>query len=99
MKDRKASQLLESFLDGRSAPCPDCGYDLRDLEFGDERPICPECGGQIRIEVRLLKDHWNLRERKRRRGGSLVVKIVIAVFVAFILLTILANVALMLTGR
>jgi len=36
-----------AFLRGRSAPCPRCGYDLRDLQ----RPLCPECGEPLVLKV------------------------------------------------
>lgn len=40
-------ELLLQFLDGRSVPCPRCGYDLRDLA----RPVCPECGEELALTV------------------------------------------------
>jgi len=38
---------LRSYLRGRDAPCPRCGYNLRDLE----EAACPECGLALRIET------------------------------------------------
>jgi hypothetical protein len=43
-----ADRLLV-FLAGNSAPCPACGYDLRDLRA----PICPECGDELVLRVGL----------------------------------------------
>lgn len=36
-----------AFLQGRSVPCPNCGYDLRD-SVGDR---CPECGLPLRLQL------------------------------------------------
>lgn len=36
-----------AFLVGRSAPCPRCGYDLRDIE----RAVCPECGEPLVLKI------------------------------------------------
>ncbi|MBX3407199.1 MAG: hypothetical protein KF869_10580 [Phycisphaeraceae bacterium] len=36
-----------AFVRGRSAPCPRCGYDLRDIE----RAKCPECGEALVLTV------------------------------------------------
>src|SRR3712207_4625489 len=40
-------ELLQTFLHGRSHPCPVCGYDLRDLRTDR----CPECGRGLRLTV------------------------------------------------
>ena len=47
MSISRETELLESFLAGRSHPCPVCGYDLRDLR--SDR--CPECGRVLRLTV------------------------------------------------
>lgn len=38
---------LVAFLAGRSAPCPRCGYDLRDIQTAR----CPECGDPLVLKV------------------------------------------------
>src|SRR4051794_28546487 len=43
--------MLREFLAGRDAPCPGCGYNLRDLT-GDR---CPECGQELVLGVRLAE--------------------------------------------
>lgn len=43
--------LLRTFLAGRDAPCPQCGYNLRDL-LGER---CPECGEQLVLRVKLVE--------------------------------------------
>jgi hypothetical protein len=52
-----ASRLLLTFLQGRDARCPECGYNLRDLT----QTQCPECSqrlqlmvGHDRLEIGLL---------------------------------------------
>ncbi|MEO0482960.1 MAG: hypothetical protein AAF138_05010 [Planctomycetota bacterium] len=37
---------LRTYLKDRDAPCPRCGYNLRDLQ----RTSCPECGLPLRID-------------------------------------------------
>lgn len=44
---RGAGAEVVAFLAGRSAPCPRCGYDLRDIK----RPECPECGEPLELQV------------------------------------------------
>lgn len=44
---RDAADEVVAFLRGRSAPCPRCGYDLRDI--GSAR--CPECGEPLVLKV------------------------------------------------
>lgn len=41
------TDLLRSFLAGRDAPCPRCGYNLRDLAV----PVCPECRKELTLTV------------------------------------------------
>lgn len=36
-----------AFLKGRSAPCPRCAYDLRDIQT----PTCPECGEPLVLKI------------------------------------------------
>ncbi len=38
---------LLAFLHGRDAPCPLCGYNLRDMA----EPRCPECGQALELTV------------------------------------------------
>lgn len=42
-----STPLLLDFLRGRDAPCPACGYNLRDLT----RPVCPECAEPLSLAV------------------------------------------------
>jgi hypothetical protein len=42
---------LLDFLKGRDAPCPLCGYNLRDLT----RPECPECRQALVLSVGLAR--------------------------------------------
>lgn len=49
-------ELLLQFLDGRSVPCPRCGYDLRDLT----RPVCPECGEELVLTVGRRSTNYEL---------------------------------------
>ena len=42
---------LRQFLDGRDAPCPGCGYNLRDLQGSR----CPECGDDLVLQVGLAE--------------------------------------------
>ncbi len=39
--------MLLDFLRGRDAPCPLCGYNLRDLT----QPVCPECRQDLMLAV------------------------------------------------
>ena len=43
--------FLRNFLAGRDAPCPNCGYNLRDLT-GDR---CPECGQALILRIQLAE--------------------------------------------
>jgi hypothetical protein len=45
-KEGDTGRLVE-FLRDRDAPCPLCGYNLRNLTDND----CPECGHQLRLTV------------------------------------------------
>ncbi len=45
------AELLRSYLRDYDAPCPSCGYSLRDL-MGDS---CPECGEGIALRVELAQ--------------------------------------------
>ena len=56
--DPLAADLLPQFLAGRDVPCPQCGYNLRDLA-GDR---CPECGEPLvlRVNVSEPKQAWLL---------------------------------------
>ncbi|HMN39298.1 MAG TPA: hypothetical protein PKE29_00525 [Phycisphaerales bacterium] len=42
------------FLKGRSAPCPRCSYELRDLD----RAQCPECGEPLVLKVGSPNVHF-----------------------------------------
>jgi hypothetical protein len=48
MKEGDTGQLIE-FLRDRDAPCPVCGYNLRNLT-GD---VCPECQETLRLTIGL----------------------------------------------
>ena len=52
----EGGELLLRFLDGRSVPCPKCGYDLRDLT----RPVCPECGEELVLTVGRRSTNYEL---------------------------------------
>ncbi len=41
------TECLLRFLQGRDHACPKCNYNLRDLT----RPICPECGEELKLTV------------------------------------------------
>lgn len=43
--------LLRAFVAGRDAPCPGCGYNVRDLTGG----VCPECGEPLRLTLSLVE--------------------------------------------
>lgn len=57
MNDRHQQQapddvaLLLEYLRGRDAPCPRCGYNLRDLQL----PRCPECREELSLAVGFRK--------------------------------------------
>ena len=43
------TDVLRRFLHNRDAPCPRCGYNLRNLEGAR----CPECGDELVLRVNL----------------------------------------------
>jgi predicted RNA-binding Zn-ribbon protein involved in translation (DUF1610 family) len=43
------TELLRAYLTGREVPCPQCGYNLRDLT-GNR---CPECGEELTLRLQL----------------------------------------------
>jgi hypothetical protein len=47
-----AGRLID-FLRSRDAPCPQCGYNLRDLTS----PRCPECGQLLQLSVTLVEPY------------------------------------------
>lgn len=49
-KPTSDDELLKQFLANRDAPCPNCGYNLRNLQ----KATCPECGHAIRLNVGLV---------------------------------------------
>jgi hypothetical protein len=52
MDERDAApEFLTGFLAGRDAPCPACGYNLRDLQG----TRCPECGEMLVLRVGLVE--------------------------------------------
>jgi hypothetical protein len=59
---------LLAFLHGRDAPCPLCGYNLRDLT----EPRCPECRQDLELTVGVT----------RLRFGWLIVAIAPSMFSA-----------------
>lgn len=46
-KETSPDLSVADFLRGRSAPCPKCGYDLRDLTTD----TCPECGARLLLRL------------------------------------------------
>lgn len=49
--DDGTTELLRAFLDGRDAPCPGCGYNLRNLQGSR----CPECGDELALRVGVVE--------------------------------------------
>ncbi|MBX3358057.1 MAG: hypothetical protein KF745_06490 [Phycisphaeraceae bacterium] len=43
-----------AFLSGRSAPCPRCAYDLRDIRTA----MCPECGEPLVLTIGSPRAHF-----------------------------------------
>lgn len=66
---------LIAFLAGRSAPCPRCAYDLRDVKIA----TCPECGEVLELTL----------ASPRARFGWLVVAMVPGCFSGLVALIIL----------
>ena len=55
MADRAdPNELLRTYLQGCSEPCPNCGYDLRGLDDTIER--CPECGEMREVIIDREED-------------------------------------------
>lgn len=48
MPDDRDATLLRAYLSERDAPCPRCGYNLRNQGPG----ACPECGGRVALGLR-----------------------------------------------
>ena len=44
-------EMLRAFVAERDEPCPNCGYNLRELTS----EICPECGLALRLRVGLVE--------------------------------------------
>jgi hypothetical protein len=49
--DDAPAEFLTTFLEGRDAACPGCGYNLRDLQG----TRCPECGDMLVLRVGLVE--------------------------------------------
>src|ERR1041384_3207925 len=47
---------LTLFLAERDAPCPACGYNLRQLRY----PLCPECGERLELRVGMVEPRLGL---------------------------------------
>ena len=48
-REHHDAAILKLFLDGRDQPCPQCGYNLRDLPG----TRCPECGEELALRLQL----------------------------------------------
>jgi hypothetical protein len=57
-RETNYSSMLIEFLAERDAPCPRCGYNLRNLT----QPACPECNADLMLKVGLQHPvvHWLL---------------------------------------
>ena len=51
-----ADPMLTAYLAGRDVPCPQCGYNLRDL-VGNR---CPECGDELALRLGLAEPKQKL---------------------------------------
>ena len=51
-----ADPMLAAYLSGRDVPCPECGYNLRDL-VGRR---CPECGDDLALRLTLAEPRQGL---------------------------------------
>ncbi len=49
--DPPADPTLTAYLAGRDQPCPQCGYNLRQLAGSR----CPECGGELALRLGLVE--------------------------------------------
>lgn len=49
--DAGDAAMLRQFLTGRDEPCPQCGYNLRDLTG----TRCPECGEELALRIQLVE--------------------------------------------
>jgi hypothetical protein len=51
--DQRAAELLLAFVQGRSVPCPQCKYDLRDIQSD----VCPECARKLYLVIETDRPH------------------------------------------
>jgi hypothetical protein len=49
--DGRDRTMLGAFLANHDVPCPNCGYNLRELTCG----VCPECGMELELRVGLVE--------------------------------------------
>lgn len=71
-----ADRLVE-FLRDRDMPCPQCEYNLRNLQS----PICPECGQALQLAVTLVEPYlkaWIALLAAMCAGGGLGILWIIA---------------------
>jgi predicted amidophosphoribosyltransferase len=55
--DDACDTFLTAFLAGRDQPCPQCQYNLRDLQG----TRCPECGEELALRVNIAEPRQRLR--------------------------------------